>query len=63
MFDTARELVILIGYRRVSYVGDMDTTRECQVRDHEYNAIYKDETGRPLPDQVDAFCDTWTLNR
>ena len=27
-----------------------------------YNAIYKDETGRPLPDQVEAFCDLWTLN-
>ena len=28
----------------------------------EYNAIYKDETGRPLPDQVEAFCDMWTLD-
>ena len=28
----------------------------------DYNAIYKDETGRPLPDQLDAFCDTWVLN-
>lgn len=28
----------------------------------EYNAIYKDLTGRPLPDQVEAFCDTWTLD-
>ena len=27
-----------------------------------YNAIYKDETGRPLPDQIDAFCDLWTLD-
>ena len=27
----------------------------------DYNAIYADETGRPLPDQVEAFCDTWTL--
>ena len=27
-----------------------------------YNAIYKDETGRPLPDQIEAFCDTWTLD-
>ena len=27
-----------------------------------YNAIYKDETGRPLPDQIDAFCDLWTIN-
>ena len=62
MSDTARELAILIVHRRVSYVDDMDTTRECQVRDREYNAIYKDETGRPLPDQVDAFCDTWTLD-
>ena len=23
----------------------------------EYNVIYKDETGRPLPDQIEAFCD------
>ena len=29
----------------------------------DYNAIYKDETGRPLPDQVEAFCDTWTLDK
>ena len=27
-----------------------------------YNAIYKDETGRPLPDQIDAFCDIWTFD-
>ncbi|MDE0411082.1 MAG: site-specific DNA-methyltransferase [Gammaproteobacteria bacterium] len=27
-----------------------------------YNAIYKDETGRPLPDQIEAFCDTWELD-
>ena len=24
-----------------------------------YNAIYKDDTGRPLPDQIEAFCDIW----
>ena len=28
----------------------------------EYNAIYKDETGRPLPDQIEAFCDMWELD-
>ncbi len=28
----------------------------------EYNAIYKDETGRALPDQVEAFNDTWTMD-
>ena len=28
----------------------------------DYNAIYKTETGKPLPDQIDAFCDTWTLD-
>ena len=28
----------------------------------EYNAIYKDETGRPLPDQIEAFNDTWSLD-
>ena len=28
-----------------------------------YNAIYKDETGRPLPDQVEAFCDMWELDQ
>ena len=27
-----------------------------------YNAIYRDLTGRPLPDQIEAFCDLWTLN-
>jgi len=29
----------------------------------EYNAIYKDETGRPLPDQIEAFNDIWTLDK
>ena len=28
----------------------------------DYNAIYKDETGRPLPEQLEAFCDLWTLD-
>ena len=28
-----------------------------------YKAIYKDETGRPLPDQIEAFCDLWTLDQ
>ena len=28
----------------------------------DYNAIYKDETGRPLPDQIEAFNDTWVLD-
>ena len=28
----------------------------------EYNAIYKDETGHPLPDQIEVFCDLWTCN-
>ncbi len=28
----------------------------------DYNAIYKDETGRPLPDQIEAFSDLWTLD-
>ena len=27
-----------------------------------YNAIYKDETGRPLPDQIEAFCDMWEMD-
>jgi len=27
----------------------------------DYNNIYKDETGRPLPDQIEASGDTWTL--
>ena len=27
----------------------------------DYNGIYQDETGRPLPDQIEAFYDTWTL--
>ena len=29
----------------------------------EYNSIYKDETGRPLPQQVRAFNDQWTLDK
>ena len=28
----------------------------------DYHAIYKDETGRTLPDQIEAFCDQWTLD-
>ena len=28
----------------------------------DYNAIYKDETGRPLPDQIQAFRDMWQLD-
>ena len=28
----------------------------------QYNAIYKDETGRPLPDQIEAFCDMWEMD-
>ena len=28
----------------------------------QYNSIYKDETGKPLPDQVEAFCDMWELD-
>lgn len=27
----------------------------------DYNNIYKDETGRPLPDQIEAFTDIWEL--
>ena len=26
-----------------------------------YHASYEDETGRPLPDRIEAFCDMWTL--
>ena len=28
----------------------------------DYHAIYKDETGMPLPDQIEAFCDQWMLD-
>ena len=28
----------------------------------DYHAIYKDETGRPLPEQIRAFSDMWTLD-
>ena len=28
----------------------------------EYTAIYRDETGRPLPDQLEAFHDMWSLD-
>lgn len=30
--------------------------------ERDYNAIYRDETGRLLPDQVEAFCDMWELD-
>ena len=29
----------------------------------EYNSLYKDETGRPLPQQVRAFNDQWTFDK
>ena len=29
----------------------------------QYNAIYQDETGRPLPDQIEALCDMWELDQ
>ena len=28
----------------------------------DYNAIYSDETGRPLPAQIEAFGDMWSMN-
>ena len=28
----------------------------------DYSAIYEDETGRPLPDQIEAFNDLWQLD-
>lgn len=28
----------------------------------DYNSIYTDETGRSLPDQVEAYTDTWVLD-
>lgn len=27
-----------------------------------YNLLYKNLTGRPVPEQVDAFCDTWEMD-
>ncbi|WP_156467482.1 DNA methyltransferase [Methylobacterium sp. Leaf102] len=27
-----------------------------------YNLIYKSMTGKPVPDQADAFCDTWEMD-
>ncbi|SRR5579871_182827 len=27
-----------------------------------YNLMYKNMTGKPVPEQVDAFCDTWELD-
>jgi len=27
-----------------------------------YNAIYKGSTGQALPEQIEAFCDIWTLD-
>ena len=59
------------------YYGDCLTVMQEQMRlasvdliyldppfnsNQQYNSIYKDETGRPLPDQVDAFCDMWELD-
>ena len=27
-----------------------------------YNLIYKNLTGKPVPDQAEAFCDTWDMD-
>lgn len=27
-----------------------------------YNLMYRTMTGKPVPEQVDAFCDTWDLD-
>ena len=27
-----------------------------------YNPIYRTMTGKPVPEQVDAFCDTWDMD-
>jgi len=27
-----------------------------------YNLMYRNLTGQPIPEQVDAFCDTWTMD-
>ena len=29
----------------------------------DYNAIYRDGTGRPLPAQIEAFSDMWSMNQ
>ena len=28
----------------------------------DYNLLYKNMTGMPVPEQVEAFCDTWELD-
>lgn len=30
--------------------------------DQNYNLIYRNRTGRPVPDQAHAFCDTWEMD-
>ena len=30
--------------------------------DRNYNLLYRNLTGRPVPEQADAFCDTWELD-
>ena len=27
-----------------------------------YNLMYKTMTGKPVPEQVEAFCDSWTMD-
>ena len=59
------------------YYGDCLTVMRDQMRlasvdliyldppfnsNQDYHNIYKDETGRPLPDQVEAFSDMWELD-
>lgn len=30
--------------------------------DQNYNLIYKTMTGKPVPEQAEAFCDTWDMD-
>ena len=45
-----------------SYMVDLIYLDPPFNSNQQYNAIYKDETGRPLPDQIEAFCDMWELD-
>ena len=62
-------------YKNKLYYGDclkvIDDMELCSVdliyldppfnSNRAYNTIYKDSTGRPLPSQINAFCDMWEL--
>lgn len=55
--DDATVMRDIVGTRRVDLIC-LDPPFKS---DKNYNLIYSTMTGKPVPEQAEAFCDTWTL--